>query len=46
MAGRNEDTLALGSGQHFKVGMDDSAKYCREARRDAVNVSTGSLNYR
>lgn len=30
-------------GQHFEVGMDDSIKYCRETRRDAVDDSLGLL---
>lgn len=33
-------------GQHFEVGMDDSTKYCREARRDAVDDSLGLLKLR
>lgn len=30
-------------GQHYEVGMDNSTKYCREARRDAVDDSLGLL---
>lgn len=42
MTGRKEDTVAP-RGQHFEAGKDESTKYCRDARRDAVDDSLGLL---